>query len=384
MGWEVLLGHVEVARESLLQWDEGSVARWFAAADEFLGPWRAYEPLRVLMAHHFMLSPGDQAGAEALREQFRPYVPGGVRGGAGPEPDGDGVSRSPVQAAEGMASDGLEGPADAVREENRQAMLARLERLAAPTDDGIELGSATERISLGARLKTLRDAAGLSQRDAATLSGVDHREISHYELGERVPSEQRLGALLDAYDVPVAERTEIEALRDATVPIPGGQSPSQLGSKLTMLREAAGLSQRAAATQMRIDGINQASISAFESGRAVPSVERLGALLNVYRVSIEESAEVEALRDAAVSVPGEQELAQRRGVLGARLKLLRERAKLSQRGAAAVSGVSRTRISDFETGRDVPSVEKLGALLNVYDVSSEVRAEVEALCREAV
>ncbi|WP_269453551.1 helix-turn-helix domain-containing protein [Saccharopolyspora erythraea] len=384
LGWEVLLGHVEVARESLLQWDEGSVARWFAAADEFLGPWRAYEPLRVLMAHHFMLSPGDQAGAEALREQFRPYVPGGVRGGAGPEPDGDGVSRSPVQAAEGMASDGLEGPADAVREENRQAMLARLERLAAPTDDGIELGSATERISLGARLKTLRDAAGLSQRDAATLSGVDHREISHYELGERVPSEQRLGALLDAYDVPVAERTEIEALRDATVPIPGGQSPSQLGSKLTMLREAAGLSQRAAATQMRIDGINQASISAFESGRAVPSVERLGALLNVYRVSIEESAEVEALRDAAVSVPGEQELAQRRGVLGARLKLLRERAKLSQRGAAAVSGVSRTRISDFETGRDVPSVEKLGALLNVYDVSSEVRAEVEALCREAV
>ncbi len=183
LGWEVLLGHVEVARESLLQWDEGSVARWFAAADEFLGPWRAYEPLRVLMAHHFMLSPGDQAGAEALREQFRPYVPGGVRGGAGPEPDGDGVSRSPVQAAEGMASDGLEGPADAVREENRQAMLARLEQLAGTGEDGAGPRSA---VDTGDNRQGVDEYAGSvtasepgSESDSSSVAGVEH--IEEYE-----------------------------------------------------------------------------------------------------------------------------------------------------------------------------------------------------------
>jgi transcriptional regulator with XRE-family HTH domain len=58
---------------------------------------------------------------------------------------------------------------------------------------------------LAARLKLFREAAGLSQQDAAELSGVHRVSIVRFESDERVPTVATLYKLATAYGVNVCE-----------------------------------------------------------------------------------------------------------------------------------------------------------------------------------
>lgn len=51
------------------------------------------------------------------------------------------------------------------------------------------------------RLKELRIARELSQKDVATQLGVSTRAYSHYEIGDRDPSIELLKTLCDFFDV---------------------------------------------------------------------------------------------------------------------------------------------------------------------------------------
>ena len=56
-------------------------------------------------------------------------------------------------------------------------------------------------MTLGEKLRTLRQRKKLSQAELAQTSGIYQKSISRYELGEAVPSATALKQLADALDV---------------------------------------------------------------------------------------------------------------------------------------------------------------------------------------
>jgi transcriptional regulator with XRE-family HTH domain len=84
-------------------------------------------------------------------------------------------------------------------------------------------------IALGAKLRTARETAGISQRMLAKQLRMDQSVVSRSESGERVPSQGEVAAILDAVGVTGVERDEIvESARDTSgSPWQGTDLPEQ-------------------------------------------------------------------------------------------------------------------------------------------------------------
>jgi transcriptional regulator with XRE-family HTH domain len=84
-------------------------------------------------------------------------------------------------------------------------------------------------MALGAKLRTARDAAGLSQRTLAKQLRIDQSVVSRNESGERAPNQDEVAAILDAIGMTGAERDEIiESARDTSgSPWQGTDLPEQ-------------------------------------------------------------------------------------------------------------------------------------------------------------
>src|SRR5215218_10771107 len=66
--------------------------------------------------------------------------------------------------------------------------------------------------SFGARLKALREAAGFTQEELATIAGLSVHAVSALERGERRrPQAETVRALSAALDLPVASRDALVA-----------------------------------------------------------------------------------------------------------------------------------------------------------------------------
>lgn len=61
------------------------------------------------------------------------------------------------------------------------------------------------RREIGARIRTARERAGLTQLQLGNLIGRDHRTIHRWEYAQRIPTLEDLLLLTDALDVPIAE-----------------------------------------------------------------------------------------------------------------------------------------------------------------------------------
>src|SRR5215217_2814358 len=92
--------------------------------------------------------------------------------------------------------------------------------------------------SFGAQLKTLRDAAGFTQEELATVAGVSVHAVSALERGERRrPHVETVRALAAALDLTVATRDALlgsarEPVGDAAVELKGGSLPLALTALL--------------------------------------------------------------------------------------------------------------------------------------------------------
>ena len=75
------------------------------------------------------------------------------------------------------------------------------------------LGPTVRRRQLGAELRRLRDAAGMSTRDAADVLGCSVAKIGHLERGRYGVRKTELAALLDAYRASDEVRDVLEELR---------------------------------------------------------------------------------------------------------------------------------------------------------------------------
>jgi ribosome-binding protein aMBF1 (putative translation factor) len=72
--------------------------------------------------------------------------------------------------------------------------VEEVERNASP-DERRTLDDSRRRFAIGAKLLDRRLAAGMSQRELATASGIDQAEISRIERGQSNPTVQTLHAL---------------------------------------------------------------------------------------------------------------------------------------------------------------------------------------------
>lgn len=61
------------------------------------------------------------------------------------------------------------------------------------------------RREIGARIRTCRERAGLTQLQLGNLIGRDHRTIHRWEYAIRIPTLEDLLLLADAMGVPLAE-----------------------------------------------------------------------------------------------------------------------------------------------------------------------------------
>ena len=117
---------------------------------------------------------------------------------------------------------------------------------------------------LGARLRAVREALGLTQEQFAEVAGVVDQSISDYENGRSQPSRSRLERLARQLQVPVSIFRE------------GGPDPRQAVERARMPQEGRtprGPGRRAEDLQLRAAG----------HGKDAARLERLVTLMQVYR-----------------------------------------------------------------------------------------------------
>lgn len=114
---------------------------------------------------------------------------------------------------------------------------------------------------LGAGLRRLRDTRGMTTRELASASEQSAANISHWETGNRLPTEERLSRVLDAVAAPESERDRLVGLRrqaDGPGQLVAG-TPS-IGAQLTRLVEYEQVASRiVACAPLAIPGLLQTS-----------------------------------------------------------------------------------------------------------------------------
>jgi ribosome-binding protein aMBF1 (putative translation factor) len=91
---------------------------------------------------------------------------------------------------------------------DREALRQQLEQAEAQLAQSDRARKQQARTSFGQRLKTLREAAGLSLLDLDRASGISASNLSRYELGQRLPTWAAVLALADALGVSTEEFRE--------------------------------------------------------------------------------------------------------------------------------------------------------------------------------
>jgi excisionase family DNA binding protein len=92
-----------------------------------------------------------------------------------------------------------------------------------------------DRRRAGHRLRTLREAAGLSQLALAAASGLTHEEISQLELGQRAPAAETVRRLAEALGVATERFTDRDPVGLTTLTV--AEAAARLGVPVRRVRQ---------------------------------------------------------------------------------------------------------------------------------------------------
>lgn len=201
-----------------------------------------------------------------------------------------------------------------------------------------------EQKRLGRKIRQVRRAAGLTQRELGAATGVTADFLQKIELGYRLPSGETLVAIAKALKVTVAH------LGQKLAPEPE-RSFGALADRVRKAREAAGLLQRDLAARV---GLSADYIQQVEAGRDVPSRRTIAALAGALRVR-----QAELLHAASKWKPPP---------ISRTLRKLRKAAGLSVFKLAVRAGLTQNHVQAIETGRRLPSDEALRRLADALRV----------------
>jgi transcriptional regulator with XRE-family HTH domain len=131
---------------------------------------------------------------------------------------------------------------------------------------------------LGSALRLLRVRRSMTQGEVAARAQVRQALLSAYEMGHQLPSLGSLAAILNALSEDFHHLQE--ALAEVRNPPPAMGSPVKpeyLGRALRTLRTQRGLTQVAVASEAKL---TKSMLSTYETGRQLPSLQSLAAVLN--------------------------------------------------------------------------------------------------------
>jgi transcriptional regulator with XRE-family HTH domain len=125
----------------------------------------------------------------------------------------------------------------------------------------------------GIRLRALRLAAGLSQRELARLARVSVGCVGSLERGERAgPHPHTLGRIMDALDLPNEVRDDLSGLLPERPPRPLGRqvrpSPDGVPAERSTAR-APVLAERAAAWELYVELVTRVAVSDLEPNQGL-------------------------------------------------------------------------------------------------------------------
>ncbi|MDN5348016.1 MAG: hypothetical protein PWP65_1580 [Clostridia bacterium] len=151
----------------------------------------------------------------------------------------------------------------------KRPSLKTLEKLASalnlPRDQLVEAG-AEEGLSLGAKIRLLREKRGYSLTDFADSMAISPSYLSEIERGNVSPALETLKKIARKLDVPLSSLLNKDA---------------SLGQKLRLAREEQGLTQSELA---RAAGVSAGLVGQIEQGKVQPSLktlEKLGSVLGI-------------------------------------------------------------------------------------------------------
>ncbi|MEW6229017.1 MAG: helix-turn-helix transcriptional regulator [Bacillota bacterium] len=194
----------------------------------------------------------------------------------------------------------------------------------------------------GERVRMLRKERGLTLVQLAAKAKLSYSYLSEIERGTKNPSFETLTRLADALDLP---RTELVEVSDDEV------SPSiGLGEKLRLAREARGMTLREVAGDA---GISASYLSEIERGNVYPTLSVLKRLSRVLQAPL-----------STFLSPTE-----RQGILGEKLRRLREKLDMTQAEVGTRAGVSAALIGQVELGRVSPSLKTINKIASALGVS---------------
>lgn len=127
---------------------------------------------------------------------------------------------------------------------------------------------------IGEKIRALRITKGLSQSQFAKELMTTSATISRWEGGQDIPSQRMLARLEEWARVVLDSSVEQPSRKQSDF-------SSQFGRELTKLRKAAKLSQKSLAVEI---GVDDTTISAWETGKSQPRKERIEALCRYFNV----------------------------------------------------------------------------------------------------
>ncbi|MBE3581885.1 MAG: transcriptional regulator [Thermoanaerobacteraceae bacterium] len=187
----------------------------------------------------------------------------------------------------------------------------------------------------GPKIRQLREERGYSLQDLARRAELSVSYLSEIERGTKKPSLKTLERIAGALNVPREQLVEADPPRGL-----------DLGQRLRLLREKAGLSLTQFASKVNI---SPSYLSEIERGNVYPAVDTIKRL-------------AEGLKVPLSVLWGQGE------TLGQKLRLAREEQGLTQAELAKAAGVSAGLVGQIEQGKVQPSLktlEKLGAVLGI-------------------
>lgn len=189
----------------------------------------------------------------------------------------------------------------------------------------------------GERIRQLREERDCSLAEFAAKAGISVSYLSEIERGAKKPSLKTIDKIAAALNVPKSHLVEIS----------GDSKGVSLGEKLRLLREQKGwtlseFAQKAA--------VSVSYLSEIERGNVYPAIDTLKRIASVLEVSL-------------------QDLVGRGGILGSKLRMIREEQGLTQGELAKQAGVSAGLVGQIEQGKVQPSLQTVEKIAEAVGVS---------------
>lgn len=211
---------------------------------------------------------------------------------------------------------------------------------------------------LSQNIRNLRKIRGLTQTDLGEKLGYRHSTIAGYESGRTVPTGDILEKIAKALNVSIAELYSGETNNNVNA---DEQASTNMGT-IMMPRNIKNARRNKGLTQKQLGdilGVSHSTIAGYESGNAVPSIDKLSTIAKATGVSIEWlSNETTEYHNGKSSIA--------RNIRNHRVSN-----KLTQSELGDKVGAIHATISNYETGRVIPDSEMLKKLSDALSTSVE-------------